>query len=86
METSKTDMYGVTEQEASNMLVTFLHDTLQEPQADLDGLYLQDGRWQSHVNNSERGIRVVFLQQHNGHIEPGHMTDDAHPESTLKRW
>ena len=85
-EAKKTDMYGTTEQEAQKMLVTFLRDQLQEPQAELHGLELINGRWQSHVDGSERGIHVVFLQQHAGRIEPGHMTVDAHPEATLKRW
>jgi hypothetical protein len=38
------------------------------------------------VNNSQRGIRVVFLEQHNGQIAPGHMTADAHPEVPQKNW
>lgn len=80
------DMYGVDRQAAQEELDTFLHDTLKEPQAELDDLHLEQGRWQAHVNGSQRGIRVVFLEQHNGKVVPGHMTADAHPEAPLKNW
>lgn len=80
------DMYGVGQNEAVQTLDKFLHDTLQEPNAELAGVELVQGRWQSHVNNSARGIRVVFLEQHGGEIVPGHMTVDAHPEAPLKEW
>lgn len=86
MDRTDKDMYGTPQQEAEQTLSTFLHETLHEPQAELDGLELVDGRWQSHVNNSERGIRVVFLEQHGGEIVPGHMTVDAHPEAIKKNW
>lgn len=86
MENAKTDMYGTTEAEARNLLVTFLHDTLGEPQAELHELYLQDGRWQSHVDNSQRDTKVVFLQQHEGEIQAGFMNSNAMPDATLKRW
>lgn len=80
------DMYGVDRQQAQGELDTFLHDTLEEPQAELAELYLEQGRWQAHVNNSQRGIRVVFLEQHNGKVVPGHMTVDSHPEAPLRNW
>jgi hypothetical protein len=79
-------MYGVSEDQAKEQLNRFLHEDLKEPEAELDALYLEKGRWQSHVNKSQRGIRVVFLEQHNGQIAPGHMTVDSHPEAIQKDW
>jgi hypothetical protein len=79
------DMYGINRDDAAEQLSRFLHETLQEPQAELEDLHLEDGRWQSHVRNSQRGITDVFLLEHNGVIAPGHFTMDAHTD-TPNKW
>ncbi len=79
------DMYGIAREDAESQLNRFLHDTLQEPQAQLEDLYLEDGRWQSRVQGSQRGISAVFLLEHDGVIAPGHMTEDYHFD-TPNKW
>lgn len=79
------DQYGIERQEASERLSQFLHDTLREPQAEVADLHLVDGRWQGRVQNSQRGISVVFLVEHNAEVVPGHMTRDASPDTLKKR-
>lgn len=79
------DQYGIERKDAENRLTTFLHDTLQEPQAEVADLHLEDGRWQGRVQGSQRGISVVFLVEHNAEIVPGHMTVDANAETLKKR-
>lgn len=79
------DQYGIERSDAERRLSDFLHDTLQEPQARLADLHLEDGRWQGRVQNSQRGISVVFLVEHNAQVVPGHMTADATPETLKKR-
>lgn len=78
------DMFGVTREDAISQLNRFLHDTLQEPEAELEDVHLEDGRWQSRVQGSERGIKAVFLLEHNGVIAPGHMTEDYSDETPTK--
>lgn len=82
---AQRDQYGIERREAEQRLTRFLHDTLQEPQAQVADLHLEDGRWQGRVRNSQRGISVVFLVEHNAEIVPGHMTTDASPETLKKR-
>jgi len=79
------DQYGIERTEAEKRLSDFLHDTLREPQADVADLHLQDGRWQGRVQNSQRGISVVFLVEHNAEVVPGHMTADAATDTIKKR-
>lgn len=79
------DMYGITREDAVAQLNRFLHDTLQEPEAELADLHLEDGRWQSEVEGSQRGIAAVFLLEHNGVIAPGHMTED-YQYDTPSKW
>lgn len=81
----EVDAYGTTFDEASRMLNQFLHETLGEPGARLVEVRLEDGRWQSRVLGSQRGISQVFLVEHNGQVVPGHMTRDAHMETMKKR-
>ncbi|HEY9721006.1 MAG TPA: hypothetical protein V6D47_03280 [Oscillatoriaceae cyanobacterium] len=80
------DMYGTPRDQASQVLDRYLHDTLREPHAAMRDLRLIDGRWQAHVDNSARGIRVLFLEQHSGQIQPGFADVDDHPETPLKEW
>jgi len=82
---AERDQYGIERQEAEKRLSDFLHTTLREPQAQVADLHLQDGRWQGRVQNSQRGISVVFLVEHNAEVVPGHMTADATPETLKKR-
>lgn len=79
------DMYGITREDADLQLNRFLHETLQEPDAELEGLYLEDGRWQSRVQGSQRRIAAVFLLEHDGVIAPGHMTED-YQFDTPNKW
>ena len=79
------DMYGINREDAVNQLNRFLHETLQEPDAELEGLRLEDGRWQSRVQGSRRGITGVFLLEHDGVIAPGHMTEDYNYD-TPNKW
>lgn len=79
------DMYGIDREDASRQLNRFLHETLQEPDAQLADLHLEDGRWQSRVEGSQRRISAVFLLEHDGVIAPGHMTEDYHYE-TPNKW
>ena len=85
MTTGRTDMYGTQEQEAVSTLQAFLREDLQEPQAEIEGLDIVDGHWQGNVVNSERGIRMVFLREHNGKLAPGHATEDYHLENKLDK-
>lgn len=85
MPREESDEYGITRLDAEQRLNEFLHETLREPQAELEDLHVEDGRWQSRVENSQRGIAVVFLLEHNAQVVPGHMTVDAHPETLKKR-
>lgn len=85
METqTERDMYGITREEALKQLNDYLHDTLREPEARLEDLYLEDGRWQSRVEGSQRGISAVFLLDHNGEIAAGHMTEDFNYDAPNK--
>lgn len=84
-ERTERDEYGIDRDEAVRILDQFLHETLHEPQAELDEVGLEDGKWQGRVRNSQRGISVVFLAQHNGVVAPGHMTADAHMDTIKKR-
>jgi hypothetical protein len=79
------DMYGIAREDAVSQLNRFLHDTLKEPEAQLEDLHLEDGRWQSRVKGSQRGIKAVFLLEHDGVIAPGHMTEDYHYD-TPNKW
>lgn len=82
---NERDQYGIERKDAEQRLRTFLHETLREPQAEVADLHLEDGRWQGRVRNSQRGISVVFLVEHNADIVPGHMTVDASPDTIKKR-
>jgi hypothetical protein len=77
--------FGLTREQATDQLATFLHETLREPEADLVDVRVAEGRWESRVANSQRGISVVFLAEHNARVVPGHMTLDAHAETIKKR-
>ena len=79
------DMYGVTREQAERQLDEFLHRTLDEPQAEIKDLGVVEGHWQGRVDGSQRGIRMVFLQEHGGQIVPSHATVDFHGEVPLKR-
>lgn len=80
------DMYGTPREQATQVLDRYLHETLSQPDARMRDLRLVDGRWQAHVDNSPKGIRVLFLQQHQGQVQPGFADVDDHPETPLKEW
>ena len=83
MTTGRTDMYGTDEQVASTKLAAFLREDLQEPEAAIEDLDLVDGHWQGNVVGSTRGVRMVFLREHNGQLAAGHATEDYHLENKL---
>lgn len=85
MTSGRIDMYGTEEREAVTTLQSFLHEDLQEPEADIEDLDIIDGHWQANVVGSQRGIRMVFLREHNGKIAPGHATEDYHLENKLDK-
>lgn len=85
MATNPQTPFGLSREQAASQLDQFLHETLQEPTADLVDVHVEEGRWQSRVANSRRGISVVFLTEHNAQVVPGHMTLDAHSETLKKR-
>ncbi|GEM_PF-3015025 len=81
---SDHDMYGTPRQVAVNQLNEFLHETLREPEAQLEDVHLEDGRWQSRVQGSKRRIAAVFLLEHDGVLAPGHMTEDFNYDTPSK--
>lgn len=85
MTTERIDMYGTDEQQAASKLQSFLREDLQEPEAAIEGLDIVDGHWQGNVVGSQRGVRMVFLREHNGKLAPGHATEDYHLENKLDK-
>ncbi len=73
-QSEQRDEYGIGRQTAEEILGRYLRDTLGEPDAQLQALRLEDGRWQARVAGSRRGVGTVFLQQHTGTVVGGHTT------------
>ncbi len=69
---SELDEYGIDRGEAADRLLTYVHQTLQDPDAQLRNLKLESGRWQAGLTDSRSGAETVFLHQHGGKIVGGH--------------
>lgn len=76
---AELDRFGINRQEATETLDQFLHQGLHERNAKLTGVQLVDGQWQSQVENSQQGIRVVFLTERHGQVVPAHATGEETP-------
>ncbi|MBM3267018.1 MAG: hypothetical protein FJZ01_05145 [Candidatus Sericytochromatia bacterium] len=73
------DEYGIDRDEAERLFEAYLRDTAGDPAASLEGLRLEDGRWQAAVVGSRRRLATVFLNQHTGRVVVGHTSAEGPP-------